>query len=89
MNADSKPTFDRAAEYDRLLKHNPQAKLPLFCRVYRDPQGQPFKTKLAEALPLLSRSDRRKIMRQLVKDEKKVHTCKPTQSQSAAASSTA
>ncbi len=87
MNGASKPIVDRDLEYSRMIEQNPLVHLPLLCRVYSDPQGQPLKSKLAKALPLLSRSDRRKIMRQLVKDEKKVRKCKPNQSQSAAASS--
>jgi hypothetical protein len=40
---------------------------PLTCRVYRDPQGQPLKTALANNFPLLSRRQRRELMRSAIK----------------------
>jgi hypothetical protein len=79
---------DRGRDYDRILANDPLAKLPLRWMICRDPEGKPLKTEIAKALPLHSRSDRRKIMRQLLKDEKRAQKCR-TSSQSAAASSTA
>jgi hypothetical protein len=55
----------------RLLARFPRAKLPLTCRVYRDPQGQPLKTALTNRFPLLSRRERRELMRSAIKQQKK------------------
>jgi hypothetical protein len=46
-------------------------KVPLVCRVYRDPQGQPLKSALANKFPLLSRRERRELRRQAIKAHKK------------------
>lgn len=46
------------------------SKSPLTCRVHRDPQGQPLKTALTNKFPLLSRRQRRELMRAVIKAEK-------------------
>jgi hypothetical protein len=48
------------------------AKAPLLCRVYRDPRGQPLKTALAKHFPLLSRRERRELMREAIKAQTRV-----------------
>jgi hypothetical protein len=50
---------------------DPYAKAPLLCRVYRDPQGQPLKSALANKFPLLSRRERRELMREAIKAQTK------------------
>jgi hypothetical protein len=49
------------------LARDPHAKLPLMRVVHRDPQGQPLKTALANKFPLLSRRERRELMREAIK----------------------
>jgi hypothetical protein len=43
---------------------------PLMCRLHRDPQGQPLKTPLTNKFPLLSRRERRELMRRALKAHK-------------------
>jgi len=44
---------------------------PLTRSVYRDPEGQPLKSPLANKFPLLSRRERRELMRSALKAQKK------------------
>jgi hypothetical protein len=46
-------------------------KVPLTCRVYRDPDGKPLKTQLTLSLPMLSRRERRELLRRALKAQKK------------------
>jgi len=49
---------------------NPEIR-PLMCRLHRDPQGQPLKTPLTNKFPLLSRRERRELMRHAMKAQQK------------------
>jgi hypothetical protein len=44
----------------------------LMCRMHRDPPGQPLKTALANKFPLLSRRQRRELMRAAIKAQVKL-----------------
>jgi hypothetical protein len=64
-------TLREEEERQRVLATSPRAKLPLMCRVYRDPKGQPLKHPLTNKFPQLSRRQRRELMRQAIKAQKK------------------
>jgi hypothetical protein len=64
---------EKRLERDRasLLVRDPRAKVPLLCRLHRDPQGQPLKTALANKFPMLSRRERRELQRRAMKAHKR------------------